>query len=136
MIKNIFLIITTLFLFSCAHHRDVRPQVSGIHKVIIKTDNKQEGARNAIEQANHFCEKRQKSAAFVSENKKYTGDMKEKDYRTGKKISKAAKTLGGMVRVFGGSKESNAGGILGLGGIVADGVLGDGYTITMKFRCI
>ncbi|MCB0411916.1 MAG: hypothetical protein KDD22_05280 [Bdellovibrionales bacterium] len=41
-----------------------------------------------------------------------------------------------LVHVFGGKRESDAGGIVGLGGIAGDSVLGKGYTVKMKFRCI
>lgn len=123
-------------LASCAHHKDVRPGADGIHRVVITTDDKEEGAREAISQANHFCEQSQKHAAFIKEDQKYTGDMNEKDYQTGKKISKVAKVVGGTVWGLGAKKESNVGGIVGLGGVATDAALGDGYTVTMNFKCI
>src|SRR5687768_17526769 len=101
----LFVILTSVILVSCAHHKDVRPGADGVHRVIVTSEDNEKGARNAIDQAQHFCEKRNQSAAFVSEDKKYTGDMDEKDYKTGKKVAKAAQAIGGAVWVFGGNAE-------------------------------
>ena len=131
----LFVILTSAILVSCAHHKDVRPGADGIHRVIVTSEDNEKGARNAIDQAQHFCEQRNQSAAFVSEDKKYTGDMDEKDYKTGKTVAKAAQAIGGAVWVFGGRAERNAGGIVGMGGAVGDQVLGKGYTVDMKFTC-
>jgi len=139
--KNLILIsfIFTLFT-SCAHHRDVRRGASGINWVEIKAESKESGTKNAISQANHFCEQYEKSAAFISEQKSYTGSMKESDYRTTKNIGKAAQMIGGTM--FGAGHGTNhhvtgnAGGLLGLGGSVASEMAGKGYTINMKFKCL
>jgi hypothetical protein len=121
---------------ACAHHRDVRPGTDGLHKVVVRAADKEEGSRDAIAQANDFCKGQQKIAAFEEENEKYTGDLDEKSYQTTKRISKVAKVVGGTTWVMGGKRESNIGGIVGLGGTAADAALGEGYTITMKFKCI
>ena len=125
-----------LMISACAHHRDVRASASGVHKVVISTDDKEAGAREAISQANHFCKERNLAAAFVDEDQKYTGTMDEKDYQTGKTISKVAKVVGGTTWALGGRNESNAGGIIGLGGAAGDAALGKGYTVTMTFKCM
>lgn len=127
--------IVCLFLTSCAHHRDVRAGADGVHRVVVKTEDKDEGAREAIAQANHFCEKRNMAAAFIDERQEYTGDMDEKNYQTGKKVSKVAKVVGGTTWAMGGTRESNLGGVVGLGGAAADAALGEGYSVTMKFKC-
>ncbi len=130
--------ISTLLMFlslSCAHHRDVRPGADGLHRVVVPTPDKDEGARNAIEQANHYCESQNKSAAFVEEKSNYKGDLPEADYKTGKTMTKVAKVVGGAAWVLGGSKESNIGGIVGLGGAAGDAALGNGYAVEMKFKC-
>lgn len=133
--KIFLLLLSFLALGACAHHRDVRPGASGIHQVIIPTDDKESAARDAIAQANHFCEQRNKSAAFIEEKQNYTGSMNQGDYERGKTVSKVAKVVGGAAYVMGGKKESNVGGILGLGGVAADAALGKGYTVSMKFTC-
>lgn len=133
--KYVLALAAVLFFSACAHHRDVRPGVNGIHRVVVKSEEKDNGAQDAISQANHYCEQYHKSAAFLEEGSKYTGDMDEKDYKRGKTIAKVAQGVGGAAWVFGGRNESNAGGILGLGGTVASGVMGQGYTTEMKFKC-
>lgn len=125
-----------LMLGACAHHRDVRPGVDGVHRVVISTDDQDQGSREAIEQANHFCKERGLQAAFVNEESKYKGDISEDNYKTAKKATTAAKVLGGTTYVLGGQKESSIGGIVGLGGVVGDSVLGKGYSVEMKFKCM
>lgn len=125
-----------LFLSACAHHRDVRPSANGIHRVTLKTEDTDEGSREAIEQANHFCKERGRHAAFVKEDQKYTGDMDEKSYKNAKRATKVAKTVGGAVWAFGGKKESNLGGLVGLGGAAGDSAIGKGYTVEMHFKCM
>ncbi len=135
--KALTLSLVAILLGACAHHRDVRPGADGIHRVALTTDDTDEATRDAIEQANHYCKSRNKNqeAAFVTEDKKYTGDMDEKTYKNSKRIAKAASTAGGAVWALGGERESNLGGIVGLGGGVADQALGKGYTVEMKFKC-
>lgn len=120
---------------SCAHHQDVRPGADGIHRVAVQTDNQEEGAREAIAQANHFCKQRNLAAAFLDEKKEYTGDMKEADYKKAKTTAKVVQAAGGAAWVFGGKNESTIGGIAGLGGGIADQALGEGYKVEMRFKC-
>ena len=91
--------------------------------------------REALSQANHYCEQKKKEAAVVSEGTQYTGSMDESTYRTSKTAAKVAKGVGSAAWVFGGKNESTAGGIVGLGGGIADGAIGTGYTYEMKFKC-
>jgi hypothetical protein len=125
----------TLFVVSCAHHKDVRPGVDGVHRVVIQTDDIDGATRKCIKEANHYCKQKDLEAAFITEDKKYTGDMKEEDYREAKRVTEAAKTVGGAIWVFGGRRASPLGGIVGLGGVAADSYLGDPYTVEMRFKC-
>jgi hypothetical protein len=135
-LKLFFLAITVGFLACCAHHRDVRPGVDGVNRVIVKNEDPDDGARDAISQAGHFCENSgNRTAAFINEEKQYTGDMKESDYKNAKTATKVAQGIGSAAWVFGGKNESAAGGILGLGGSIARGAIGKGYTVDMKFKC-
>lgn len=135
--KYLLLAIVSAFAFvGCGHHRDVRPSANGVHTVKVQCEDKDEGSRDAIAQANHFCEQRKMSAAFVDEQQTYTGSMDEKDYQRMKTAGKVAQTVGGSTYVLGGQKESNIGGIVGLGGVVADQVAGKGYTVQMRFKCM
>jgi hypothetical protein len=132
----IFIALFSLFASGCAHHRDVRAGADGVHRVVIQTDDNEQGTRDAISQANHFCKERKLSAAFINEDKKYTGDMDEKSYKNAKRATSVAKTVGGAVWVFGGKKESNLGGLVGLGGAAGDAALGKAYTVEMRFKCM
>lgn len=124
-----------LFVLSCAHHRDVRPGADGIHRVVISTDNPDAATRDAISQANHYCKQSKREAAFINEEKKYTGDMDEQTYKNAKRATTVAKTVGGGVWALGGKRESGVGGVVGLGGVAGDAALGNGYTVEMKFKC-
>lgn len=127
----------TMALFSgCAHHRDVRASADGVHWVELKAETQEEGMRNALSQANHFCEQRHKEAAVVSEDKSYKGDMDEGTYKKTKTFGKAAQTAGGAAYVLGGHNESAIGGIVGLGGGIASQMAGDGYLVKVRFKCI
>ena len=134
--KYLLLFSTLALIFSCAHHRDVRPSSKGLHTVRLQTVDKTSGYKNAFSQATHFCKERYNKFASVSkESYKYTGQMSEDAYKQTKTAAKVAKGVGSAAWVFGGKQESNAGGIVGLGGQVADSVAGDGYTYTMIFKC-
>ncbi len=119
-----FALVAFVAMAGCAHHRDVRPGDDGVHRVVIRSDDTEAGGREGIEQANHFCKERGQYAAFIKEDNKYTGDMDEQSYKNAKRVSKAAQAVGGL-----------AGGMVGMGGSVADDALGEGYTTEMKFRC-
>lgn len=124
-----------LSLSSCAHHRDVRPGPEGVNHVVIHTDDTDAGERDAISQANDYCDQWKKQAVILQEGSKYTGSMDESNYRTAKTASKVAQAVGGAGYVFGGKNERTAGGIVGVGGGIADQALGNGYTVDMKFKC-
>lgn len=133
--KCVFALLILLALGACAHHRDVRPGADGIHRVVIRTDDTEQGGREALDQATHFCKQSDKLAYIVKEDQKYTGDLDEKTYNNAKRATKVAKTVGGAVWALGAERESNAGGVVGLGGTAADEALGKGYTVEMKFKC-
>ena len=135
--KITLLFALSIFTISCGHHRDVRPSANGLHLVSFPTEDKSSGYQNGIAQARHYCKEADgnKNAFVDKENYKYVGNMKEDDYKKMKTASKVAQGVGGAVWSFGGERESNAGGILGLGGAVADGVAGQGYVYRMTFRC-
>ncbi len=121
---------------SCAHHKDVRPGADGVHRVLVTGEDGEQGARNAISQANHFCAEQKKTAAFLDEKQAYTGTMKEEDYKTAKTVAKVAQAAGGAVWVFGSQAARPVGGIVGVGGGIANGAIGNGYSVDMKFKCL
>ena len=123
----------------CAHHRDVRAGVDGVHWVHIKAETTEEGTREALDQAGHFCEKRKLSAAVVNEEGAYVGNMNESDYKKLKTAGTVAQTAGGAAYVLGGANNSTLGGlggVVGLGGTMAKQVAGEGYQVKVRFKCI
>ena len=135
MAKLLLALVALMFVFGCAHHRDVRPGADGIHRVVIATDDPDNGTRQAISEANHYCKEKDKEAAFLDEKSAYKGDLDEKDYKNYKRATTVAKTVGGAVWVFGGQTERTLGGLAGIGGAAGDAALGNGYTVEMRFKC-
>jgi len=129
------LLLTTILFAACAHHRDVRAGADGVHRVVVQAEEADEGAQEAIAQANHFCKESNRYAAFIDEKKNYTGSMSESDYNKAKTASKVAQGVGGAVWAFGGKTESAVGGLTGMGGSIARGAIGNGYSVEMKFKC-
>ena len=129
------IISTVLILSACAHHRDVRPSDDGIHKVILMVKEKNAGGSEALSEAENYCEESKQHPMIVSENTVYVGSMDEQTYNNVQTGAKVAEVAGGMAHVFGGKNESNAGGIVGLGGVVAETAAGTGYKYEMKFKC-
>lgn len=127
--------ITVLLFAACAHHRDVRPGADGINKVVVASEDEESGAQNALSQARHYCESKNKEAAIVSEGSKYIGSMDESTYKNIKTGSKVASAVGGAGMVFGGKNEKNAGGLLAIGGTAGTLATGNGYNYTMTFKC-
>ncbi|MCJ8276562.1 MAG: hypothetical protein HRT44_13520 [Bdellovibrionales bacterium] len=135
--KWFYLIVILGLLASCGHHRDVRPNSCGIHRVVVTSDDEEGGQRNAINQANHFCEERyEKVAAVETEKTKYIGDMDEENYRATKRTAKVLQQGGTSAWVFGGKKEKNAGRVASGAGSLLNTATGKGYRTMMTFKCI
>jgi hypothetical protein len=136
MFKIFLATTTTLFvLTNCAHYPDVRPGVEGVHTVIVKAEDENSGARNALNQANDYCKTKKQNAAIISESSEYKGSMDEESYKTAKKVSKAAEVIGPVVWGAGGKRESKAGGVVGVAGAAGDEILGEEYSVKMTFKC-
>lgn len=134
--KHLSIAVLIIIATGCAHHRDVRPSSTGVHKVILKTDEKDQGYNEAMSQAEDFCEKRyKKHPVIVNEDSQYKGKMKEDKYNEAKTATKVVQGVGAAGWVFGGKNESNLGGIVGLGGGIADAALGQGYSYELNFKC-
>lgn len=136
MNKNILVLSFLILASACASYKHVRPGTEGIHRVVIRGEEKESVESAAIDEANNYCQEFDKMPAFVSEDTKYTGSMDESTHKTIKKVSTAASVGGGMMGALGGKKESNVGsGLFGLG-VVGNSVLdGDAYTADMRFKC-
>ncbi len=135
--KQCFSLVVILLLSACAikHHDDVRPHTSGVHTIVLQTEDKHEGYGVAWPQAQYFCSKQQKMAYIVNEEYQYTGAMDEKDYHMAKAAAKIAKEAGSTAWVFGQGDTEKTGAIAAAGGRIAENAIGPGYTYTMKFQC-
>lgn len=114
-----------LTLASCGHHRDVRPGVDGVHRVVVSAEDKMAGSQEALRQAKHYCKETNREAAIMKESAQYSGSMSEETYKTMKLVSR------GTHNVNTGKKAGAA----SLGSRI-DEALGDGYTVEMSFKCI
>jgi hypothetical protein len=137
-LMNISLVFSSLvILASCASHDHVRAGADGIHHVIIRGPEKDEVEKDAIAEAKSFCDERNLAPAFVEDKTNYTGSMSESTHKAIQKASKAAQVGGGMVGVFGGTKERNIGqGVFGAGTVGSVFQDGEAYTADMRFKCI
>ena len=134
--KNTALILMLLTLAACGHHRDVRPGPQGINKVVVSTDEVQKGTRNAMDQATHFCKEHNKHPIYLKEEKKYVGTIDEKLYAQTKMITRGAKTASYQTRATNPRKVKNqTSDLLRVGSTSADSALGDGYLVSMTFKC-
>ncbi|MEI8027344.1 MAG: hypothetical protein WCI18_13430 [Pseudomonadota bacterium] len=125
-----------LLLTHCAHYPDVRPSDTGNHSVSFMTESSEDGYRNAKSQADSYCDDVHKKRAYISkEENKYKGSMDEKTYKNAKTAAKVTGMVGTAGYLFGGKKQSEVGGIVGLGGGITDAALGSAYRYTMYFRC-
>jgi len=73
----------------------IKPGADGVHRV-TSTDYEKDGAEEAaVDAANDFCKDRGKTAAFISEDTKYFGEMDEETRNTIRNASRAAKAISG-----------------------------------------
>jgi hypothetical protein len=125
-----------IVMTACVHYPDVRPGANGKHLVSFMTDSKEDGYRNAKRQADSYCDDvHKKNAYFIKEGSHYKGSMTEGNYKTAKKVAKTTQMVGGAAAMFGGKKQSEVGGVVGLGGGIGDYALGNEYRYSMYFSC-
>ena len=133
------LIIIGSLLSGCSywsHHRDVRPDASGTHTIILNTDDHTSGYREAKSQADNFCSKQNKATYILSEEYRYVGTISESDYLALKAAARVARNVGKVV--WGLSKDEkgeDTGLATAAGGAIANDAIGIGYTYTVKFQC-
>ena len=136
------LIICSLLLSSCSHHRDVRPGVNGVHRVKVQASDKGFASRSALRQAKHFCKERNQYSAIISENVTYVGSMSEATYNNLRTASNAATVAGlgtgAYALASGKSKKSKTAKIAAVataGGVLGKTLVSDGYVAEMTFQC-
>lgn len=127
-----------IFVAGCAHHRDVRPGADGVHHVVVRAQDKGSAERDAISQAEHFCQQSQKIPGIIEEKTVYTGTMDEATRDTLRKASMAAQVLD-HTHVNHGTETPvvhSGPGVLGKAGRVGTVMTnGDDYRTEMKFKC-
>lgn len=133
---------SALFVSACHHHRDVRPGVNGVHKVKVQSGDQRLSSRDAIDQANYFCEQRQQYAAIINENTQYVGTMNEATYNALRTASTAATVAGAGTGAYAfasgkssKSKTTKAAALATAGGALGKAVVTDGYMTEMTFKC-
>ncbi|UYM15414.1 hypothetical protein [Endozoicomonas euniceicola] len=133
------IIVIGSFLSGCSfwnHHQDVRPGASGTHTIILNTDDRTSGYREAKFQADNFCGKQHKTTYILSEEYHYTGTMSESDYLALKAAAKVARNVGQTVWALSKDEEGEDTGMAtAAGGAIADDAIGSGYKYTVKFQC-
>ena len=87
-------------------------------------------------QAEDYCKQQNKFPGVVSENTTYEGSMSESDFQTIKTTANVAQSVGGAAFVFGGQKEKQAGGLVGMMGVAGNAAIVDnGYKTEIQFKC-
>lgn len=61
---SILLVLLLGLTYSCAHHNDVEPKSDGVHSVTITDEDPKNQRRQAIKQANYYCQQKSKAAIF------------------------------------------------------------------------
>ncbi len=130
--KNLFaIVLLSSVLISCSHHKDVRAGAEGVHRVLVRGNEKSGAERKAIKEANHFCDNERNGtrAVFLNQQTQYTGSMDEDTRNTIKQASTAAMVVGNSMGDGHGSVLGHA----GTAGFIM--THGDDYEAEMKFKC-
>lgn len=141
MLNRRILIVGVLVLSGCAHHKDVRPGGDGIHRILVEAEEQEDASRDALSQAQHYCESiDKKTAAVINEKSTYIGSIDENTRKTVKQVSTAASMVGGVVAghgfISGDKGARDAGLVTQVGGAAGQAVTGGkNYRFEMTFRC-
>lgn len=134
--KNLLLAIgVTSFLAACAHHDDVRPSENNQHYVIIKSSDRSEGIKEALDQADHFCKQDKQSMFVLNETVEYQGDKPEQEFLSDQSTAQIVSNAGTWLWVLGDGYVDDAGAIASIAGMSAEHSLGKPYLINLSFRC-
>ena len=130
-----FFLFTSL-LIGCMPN--VVPSSDGVHAVVLMTDNKQEGALFAKNQAKRYCKRKEKKQYYVEDQAiSYVCEIDEVKYIRAKKAAAAAE-MAGIATSTASNQDSNGelvGDVLASAGMIANATLGDCYEVKMHFVC-
>ncbi|WP_087016478.1 hypothetical protein [Thaumasiovibrio subtropicus] len=135
MKKAIVTVTLGLILTACASHEDVRPGADGVHYVSIAASDAKSASREAIKQAQSYCDSHQQGMYVVDEDNFYEGTMTQDQYETHKTIANVASAAGTALWVFGDGKVDDAGGVAAIAGGIYGASLEDPYVTTLSFQC-
>ncbi|MBD1582620.1 hypothetical protein [Pseudoalteromonas sp. S16_S37] len=125
---------TTVLLAACAHHDDVRPGESK-HYVVVKAVDRDQGMKEALGQAEHFCDKTKSSLVVLNEQVDYQGEKAEKDYLNNRSTAELVTDVSAWLWILGDGHVDDAGAIGTIAGIGTLEAMGAPYLVTVNFRC-
>ncbi|PHI35399.1 hypothetical protein CBQ28_19860 [Pseudoalteromonas sp. GCY] len=124
-----------VWLSGCAHHDDVRPSSDGVHNIMLFSDSRDAGSKEALKQARHYCKQADMVAYVVNLDIIYNSDTPESTYITQKGVANAVEAAGMAMWIFGRNSVDDAGAAMTIGGGIADGALGKPYDVRLNFKC-
>ncbi|MFC0118354.1 hypothetical protein [Pseudoalteromonas xiamenensis] len=122
-------------LAACAHHDDVRPSENNTHYVAVNSQQKEEGGREAMKQAKHYCESIKKQMYVINEEVVYQGSTPESEYLSNLKTADIVSNVGTVLWIFGDGRVDDAGGIAAITGESVKASMGKPYITKMHFKC-
>ncbi|CAH9053247.1 hypothetical protein PSECIP111951_02509 [Pseudoalteromonas holothuriae] len=125
---------TTVFLAACAHHDDVRPG-SNKHYVVVKSVDRNKGIKEALGQAEHFCEKNDSKFIVINEKVDYQGEEPEKEYLDNHSTAEFVTEASTWLWILGDGYVDDVAAVTTLAGVAVLDSMGAPYVITVNFRC-
>ena len=120
-----------LFIFSCAHYKNVIPGNQNHHEVRLNSRDSGDGIKDAITQAQYFCKKDNLLAEFGNQQSRYVGNIPEEEY-----IKKRNLLEDGIDCGAGPNPVSALCSIIGLVLLQQKASLEKNYLIEINFRCL
>lgn len=134
--KNLIMACLILGLLNaCAHHNDVIPNENNRHLVVIKSDERASGAREAIKQASHYCKEQKQIMYVINESTSYQGSIPENEYLSTKSVAENISNAGTLLWVLGDGRVDDLGAVAAIGGDVVEHSLGKPYKVEVHFKC-
>ncbi|CCQ12812.1 hypothetical protein PALB_37520 [Pseudoalteromonas luteoviolacea B = ATCC 29581] len=133
--KTFSLLSLCTLLTACAHHDDVRPSANNIHYIAVNSQQKEDGAREAMKQAKHYCDSNKQSMFIINEEISYEGSQPESEFQANVKTADVVSSVGTVLWIFGDGRVDDAGGIAAVAGEAAKDSMGKPYVTKMQFKC-
>lgn len=112
----------------------VMPGENGVNQVLVRDIERDDAEVAAVDAANDYCKKQNRTAIFTKNKTSYTGDMDESTRNTIRKASGVATVLGATGVIPDDSRA--AGAILGSAGVAGRSMTNDrDYQSQIEFKC-